>query len=344
MLSAELGHWRQYMTVRVERRGWNADMFVRGLSGIPRSVPQAHRWQLFRLHLNGHCTTARVFAAGVVDSVGLCCFCRAGPDSIAHLLSCTAVARALELIGLGGPGHEVAVGLPELFFQRLRMGAEVACSIAIFCAIWAVRGEYLACRDVPSTDGLLHLLLKVLQCPWVTSALKSSTRRERRQARVRTPSPCNADFVFRSDGASRRSQEGRLAGWGAARWNSEGALLEIARRFIGDATNNIAEYQGLSACMQRSLEVVTSGRRVLFEVDSLLIARQVQATGVGKFACRSLTLAPLLQECIDVGRALEGRAISWRVRHIYREYNQTADALANESIDVGSADWGPVPS
>lgn len=67
MLDAEQLSWKQYLMDRVERRGWNPEAFMHGLSCIPRSVPQGHRWHLFRLHLNGHCTCARVHKAGVVN-------------------------------------------------------------------------------------------------------------------------------------------------------------------------------------------------------------------------------------------------------------------------------------
>ena len=123
--------------------------------------------------------------------------------------------------------------------------------------------------------------------------------------------------MFRSDGASRRSREQQLAGWGAARWSEEGVLVEVARGYLRDVSNNIAECNGLAACMHRAVEVSQPGWIALFEVDSLLISRQVQVLGNGKFACRSASLTPMLLECIELGRELEARDIHWKVRHIY---------------------------
>ena len=96
--------------------------------------------------------------------------------------------------------------------------------------------------------------------------------------------------------------------------------------------------------MERALGTTGVAQGVLFEVDSLLVARQVQVFGVGKFACRSANLIPRLLHCIRVGQQLDARGIPWRIRHIYREYNQTADALANEAIDFGDAIWRPPAS
>ena len=93
--------------------------------------------------------------------------------------------------------------------------------------------------------------------------------------------------------------------------------------------------------MRRALHISEPAWVVLFEVDSLLIARQIQVLGSGKFACRSEALAPRLAECIHVGKDLDARGVRWLVRHIYREYNQTADALANQAIDLGTAAWAP---
>ena len=37
--------------------------------------------------------------------------------------------------------------------------------------------------------------------------------------------------------------------------------------------------------------------------------------------------------CRALGKELTNKGVKWEVRHIYREYNQTADALANAALD-----------
>ena len=96
------------------------------------------------------------------------------------------------------------------------------------------------------------------------------------------------------------------------------------------------------AAMERSLVMSALGNMILFEVDSKVVARQVVRFGVGKYACRSETLKALFLRCVGIGHHLDRAGVRWRVRHVYREFNQTADTLANESIDLGSAGWASV--
>lgn len=69
--------------------------------------------------------------------------------------------------------------------------------------------------------------------------------------------------------------------------------------------------------------------------DSLLVARQTQPFGIGKFACRCAPLWPLWTACVQHGWRLHEIGCSWHIRHIYQEFNATADQLANQGIDVG---------
>lgn len=64
---------------------------------------------------------------------------------------------------------------------------------------------------------------------------------------------------------------------------------------------------------------------------SMLLARQMSVRQ--PWACRSACLIQLYSQCRDMGNTLDDNGISWQVRHIYREYNQTADALCNQAID-----------
>ena len=80
--------------------------------------------------------------------------------------------------------------------------------------------------------------------------------------------------------------------------------MEVARGYLGeDVSNNVAEYEGLAAAMKRSLEVVPANGSVAFEVDSKVVAKQVQVMGPGKYACRTASLTPFFLECVRLGRA-----------------------------------------
>ena len=102
----------------------------------------------------------------------------------------------------------------------------------------------------------------------------------------------------------------------------------------------MAEYQGLLACMERAAR--EENETVIFQVDSSLVANQMAHHGAWAF--RSLDLLPLRDACRQVGRILDAANVSWSVHHIYREYNQAADALANKAVDekvayAPSAHW-----
>ena len=51
------------------------------------------------------------------------------------------------------------------------------------------------------------------------------------------------------------------------------------------------------------------------------------------WACRSENLIALHQQCVHVCDSLSALHISWDIRQIYREFNQTADTLSNQAID-----------
>ena len=99
--------------------------------------------------------------------------------------------------------------------------------------------------------------------------------------------------------------------------------------FLGDRTNNVAEYNGILAAL-RHAHSIRQGR-CIFRVDSKLVAQQLS----GKWACREPALIPLYEEGIKI-IALMKRA-SWyqdlQIDHIYREFNALADSLANVAID-----------
>ena len=74
-----------------------------------------------------------------------------------------------------------------------------------------------------------------------------------------------------------------------------------------------------------------AGPSAVFEVDSMLVARQM--VDIHPWTCRSAGLADLHKQCVHVAEFLTQHNITWNVRHNYREYNQVADSLANQAID-----------
>ncbi|MGH7903713.1 MAG: ribonuclease HI family protein [Candidatus Dormibacteraceae bacterium] len=126
-----------------------------------------------------------------------------------------------------------------------------------------------------------------------------------------------------TDGAARGNPG--PAGLGVVIEDGEGVRLRGLCRYIGVATNNRAEYLALIEGLRALAEWKPD--RVDAYLDSKLVVEQV----TGRYRVRSADLAPLAGEA---ARLLAGFP-QWGVRHVRREMNRGADALANKAID----DW-----
>ena len=104
----------------------------------------------------------------------------------------------------------------------------------------------------------------------------------------------------------------------------EGEVIEEYSGFLGNATNNVAEYKALI----KGLEIVRKlGKtRVNAISDSELIVRQMN----GQYKVKNEKLLPLYQSARD----LAGSFDACRIRHVLRTENQHADRLANLGIST----------
>jgi ribonuclease HI len=123
------------------------------------------------------------------------------------------------------------------------------------------------------------------------------------------------------DGASRGNPG--PAGAGAALYDEHGAEVAAIYKFLGQATNNEAEYTGAIIGLERAIAL--GARRVALRADSQLMVRQL----LGLYRVKAAHLRPLHERVIGLLSKLEG----WEAEHVPREQNGRADALANEAID-----------
>ena len=105
--------------------------------------------------------------------------------------------------------------------------------------------------------------------------------------------------------------------------DGEGNLLKEAGVYIGEATNNVAEYTGLV----RSLEaaVAMGATDVQAFSDSELVVKQMS----GEYRVKNKGLIPLYEEAKLLAQKFDVFALT----HVRREQNVKADALVNLSID-----------
>ena len=104
----------------------------------------------------------------------------------------------------------------------------------------------------------------------------------------------------------------------------DGATLAAHGETIGIATNNVAEYSGLVAGLERAAEL---GVRELEVVsDSELLVKQMQ----GEYRVKNEALKDLWEEATD----LESRFSRVRYTAVRRAHNELADSLVNEALDA----------
>jgi probable phosphoglycerate mutase len=92
---------------------------------------------------------------------------------------------------------------------------------------------------------------------------------------------------------------------------------------IGVATNNIAEYRGCIAALERLLSWKV--RRAVLRLDSQLVVRQLNC----EYRVKHENLKPLLEKAEALRRQFE----ELHVEHVPREANRLADRLANDALD-----------
>ena len=139
-----------------------------------------------------------------------------------------------------------------------------------------------------------------------------------------TPSTSAADWLTaHCDGGSRGNPG--PSGYGAIVEDPQGHVVARLSDFLGNQTNNFAEYSGLLAVLKWATENGAKHVRVIS--DSELMVKQMQ----GKYAVKSPILKPLYEEARKLSRRLDG----FEMRHTLRGGNKHADRLANEAMDRG---------
>jgi ribonuclease HI len=128
-------------------------------------------------------------------------------------------------------------------------------------------------------------------------------------------------WLLMVDGAA-RGNPGE-AGCGAVVYDETGVVRQKLFRYLGHATNNVAEYEGLLMGLQAVLKL--GGTKVEVQSDSELMVRQLN----GLYRVKDEKLKPLYQQALALLQRLEAH----RIIHVTRDHNRLADQLANQAID-----------
>jgi ribonuclease HI len=113
------------------------------------------------------------------------------------------------------------------------------------------------------------------------------------------------------------------AGSGAVLLDEHGEVIAELRRWLGHATNNVAEYTGLIIGLEEALKRGIDQLDV--RMDSLLVVQQMN----GRWKIKHPGLKPLALRAGELLARFPYRTIE----HVPRELNTLADAQVNRAID-----------
>jgi ribonuclease HI len=114
------------------------------------------------------------------------------------------------------------------------------------------------------------------------------------------------------------------AAYGFVLESEDGTVLAAEGAAIGNATNNVAEYSGLIAGLERAIELHVPDVEVVS--DSELMVKQMR----GEYRVKNEALRGLYEQATALARLL--RNVEYR--HVKRAHNELADKLVNDALDA----------
>ena len=128
-------------------------------------------------------------------------------------------------------------------------------------------------------------------------------------------------LTLQFDGGSRGNPG--PAGIGVVVTAADGTLLVTLGRYIGRATNNVAEYRALITAMEEARKL--GAKRVVIRGDSELIIKQMR----GEYRVKN----PDMKALYDEAQSLITEFEHAKIEHNLRDKNELADSLANLAMD-----------
>ena len=131
----------------------------------------------------------------------------------------------------------------------------------------------------------------------------------------------SGEFTLYADGGARGNPG--PAGAGAVLLDQDGNEVEAFSSYLGETTNNQAEYQGLIMGLEGAIKHKVASLTV--RLDSELVVRQMN----GQYKVKNPGLKPLFQKARRLLESFERASIG----HVPRAQNKRADELANLAMD-----------
>ncbi|PIR26065.1 MAG: ribonuclease H [Deltaproteobacteria bacterium CG_4_10_14_0_2_um_filter_43_8] len=129
------------------------------------------------------------------------------------------------------------------------------------------------------------------------------------------------ELTIYTDGAARGNPGPAAAG--AILFDAEGETLGTVSEYLGETTNNQAEYRALVLALEKAKSL--GGKKLKIFADSELMVKQVN----GVYRVKHDDLKPLFQKVLQLLDSFE----TFSLEHVRREKNKDADRLANLALD-----------
>lgn len=135
-------------------------------------------------------------------------------------------------------------------------------------------------------------------------------------------------LIINTDGGSRGNPG--PSGIGVVFFDEKGKKIITFKEYIGEATNNIAEYRALILALEKAKDFSTKGGptsgwdEIECRLDSELVVKQL----TGEYKVKDKNMKELFAQVQELSFFKPIKYV-----HIRREKNKEADALVNEVID-----------
>ena len=130
-------------------------------------------------------------------------------------------------------------------------------------------------------------------------------------------------LLLHVDGGSRGNPG--PAGIGIVVSDAKGKKVKEFNKYIGIATNNVAEYNAVIYGLQEAL--IERADDVELNLDSELAAQQLK----GEYRVKNPNIRPLFEQALHLISGFK----KIDIKHIAREKNKEADKLVNKAINLG---------
>lgn len=130
-------------------------------------------------------------------------------------------------------------------------------------------------------------------------------------------------MIIEIDGGA-RGNPGPAASGVIVKDAADGQVIFAGGFYLGKATNNVAEYNGLLKGLAKATELGATA--VAVRSDSQLMVCQM----TGQYRVKNEGLRPLYEEAQKLSRRFQ----RFSIQHVYREENKLADRMVNQAIDL----------